>query len=112
MVAISSPTGVIVNNLFFAGLVVFIIGFAIEVIADNQKSKFRLDEKNKNMFINQGLWSKSRHPNYFGEIMLWTGITIMSIPSLIEKEYLIYWVFINPQEIVMVPLHLLIISQS
>ena len=88
LVAISSPTGVVVNNLFIVGLAVFIIGFAIEVIADNQKSKFRLDEKNRNMFINEGLWSRSRHPNYFGEIMLWTGITIMSIPSFKGLNFL------------------------
>ena len=88
LLAISSPTGVVVNNLFIVGLAVFIIGFAIEVIADNQKSKFRLDEKNRNMFINEGLWSRSRHPNYFGEIMLWTGITIMSIPSFKGLNFL------------------------
>ena len=88
LVAISSPTGVVVNNVFIVGLAVFIIGFAIEVIADNQKSKFRLDEKNRNMFINEGLWSRSRHPNYFGEIMLWTGITIMSIPSFVGLNFL------------------------
>jgi steroid 5-alpha reductase family enzyme len=88
LVAIFSPTGVVVNNVFIVGLAVFIIGFAIEVIADNQKSKFRLDEKNRNMFINEGLWSRSRHPNYFGEIMLWTGITIMSIPSFVGLNFL------------------------
>ena len=66
----------------------WIFGFSIEVIADNQKSKFRLDEKNRNMFINEGLWSRSRHPNYFGEIMLWTGITIMSIPSFVGLNFL------------------------
>ena len=88
LVAISSPSGVVVNNVFIVGLAVFIIGFAIEVIADNQKSKFRLDEKNRDMFINEGLWSRSRHPNYFGEIMLWTGITIMSIPSFSGLNFL------------------------
>ena len=40
------------------------------------------------MFINEGLWSRSRHPNYFGEIMLWTGITIMSIPSFKGLNFL------------------------
>ena len=88
LVAISSPTGVLVNNVFIVGLAGFIIGFAIEVIADNQKSKFCSDEKNRNMFINEGLWSRSRHPNYFGEIMLWTGITIMSIPSFVGLNFL------------------------
>ena len=64
------------------GLVIWIIGFAIEVIADNQKSKFRSNSENKDKFISTGIWSWSRHPNYFGEILLWIGITIIALPVL------------------------------
>lgn len=56
------------------------IGFAIEVISDRQKSRFR--EENKEGFITSGLWSWSRHPNYFGEIVLWLGIAIIALPTL------------------------------
>ena len=64
------------------GLVIWITGFAIEVIADNQKSKFRSNSENKDKFISTGIWSWSRHPNYFGEILLWIGITIIALPVL------------------------------
>jgi steroid 5-alpha reductase family enzyme len=64
------------------GIVVWIAGFAIEVIADRQKSAFRNDPANKGRFITTGLWAWSRHPNYFGEITLWTGIAIMALPLL------------------------------
>ena len=88
LVAISSSSGAIVNYLFGIGLTVFVIGWLIEVIADNQKSAFRAIDKNKDRFINQGLWARSRHPNYFGEITLWLGIAIMSIPSFSGMNYL------------------------
>ncbi|MEM7338256.1 MAG: DUF1295 domain-containing protein [Actinomycetota bacterium] len=64
------------------GALVWVIGFGIEVIADNQKSAFKADPANAGRFITTGLWSWSRHPNYFGEITLWAGIAIMAIPVL------------------------------
>ena len=82
LTAISTSKGVQVNSLLYVGLAFFLIGFLIEVVADSQKSKFRSNPENKNKFVNTGLWSLSRHPNYLGEITLWLGITIMSISSL------------------------------
>ena len=64
------------------GIVIWIAGFAIEVMADQQKSVFKRDPANEGKFISTGLWAWSRHPNYFGEIALWTGIAIMAIPLL------------------------------
>jgi steroid 5-alpha reductase family enzyme len=64
------------------GFVIWIAGFALEVIADSQKSRFRADPKNKGRFIDSGLWSWSRHPNYFGEIVLWIGVAIIAVPVL------------------------------
>jgi len=83
----SSDKGMIINTLFYLGLVIFILGFTIEVIADYQKTKFRKNPKNKNNFITSGLWSYSRHPNYLGEISLWTGIAIISFSSLSDWQY-------------------------
>ncbi len=64
------------------GIIVWVDGFAIEVIADRQKSAFKQDPANEGRFITTGLWAWSRHPNYFGEIVLWTGIAIMALPVL------------------------------
>ena len=88
LTAIASNDGVIVNNIFYIGLVTFIIGLSIEIIADSQKTKFRKDPKNKDKFINEGLWAKSRHPNYVGEITLWAGVAIMSFSSLEGWQYI------------------------
>ena len=88
LVAIANPTGVVVNSVFIIGLGLFILGFVVEVIADTQKSAFRSIPENKDLFINEGLWARSRHPNYFGEITLWTGITVMAIPTFEGMNYL------------------------
>jgi len=68
--------------LAFIGFLIWIIGFTFEVVADLQKSRFKADPANDGRFINTGLWSRSRHPNYFGEIMLWTGVLIIALPVL------------------------------
>ena len=65
-----------------AGIIIWSIGILIEIIADRQKSKFRDEPDNKGKFINVGLWAWSRHPNYFGEIVLWTGMAIVAMPVL------------------------------
>ena len=88
LTAISSETGVVMNTLFYIGLGLFFYGFCIEIIADNQKSKFRSIPENKDKFITTGLWAKSRHPNFFGEIVLWAGIAVMSFSSLHGLQYL------------------------
>jgi len=82
-----------VSPIFYLGLSVFIMGFLIEVIADNQKTSFRAIPENRNSFITTGLWSVSRHPNYFGEVTLWVGIAIMSVPYL---QGIQYWTLISP----------------
>jgi steroid 5-alpha reductase family enzyme len=67
---------------FIIGFILWSFGFIIEIIADQQKKKFKLDKENKDKFISTGLWSISRHPNYVGEITLWFGISIISFPIL------------------------------
>ena len=64
------------------GAAIWLFGFTIEVIADREKSEFKKDPSNEGRFIKSGLWAWSRHPNYFGEITLWTGIAVMAIPIL------------------------------
>jgi steroid 5-alpha reductase family enzyme len=64
------------------GSLVWAAGFAIEAAADVQKSRFRADPANRGRFIHSGLWSWSRHPNYFGEIVLWIGVALIALPVL------------------------------
>lgn len=78
--------GIEINSYFYVGIVIFVIGFTTEIIADNQKSIFRKDLNNKDKFISSGLWKYSRHPNYLGEITLWLGISIISFSSLAGWE--------------------------
>jgi len=91
-IAAIAGVGIIINAFSIIGIVIFLLGFVIEIVADQQKSQFRSIPENKDKFITSGLWSKSRHPNYFGEILLWFGVAIISMPALIEAvrigEYL------------------------
>jgi steroid 5-alpha reductase family enzyme len=64
------------------GIAIWMIGFAVEVVADRQKSAFRLDPANRDRFLTSGLWAWSRHPNYFGEITLWVGVAVVAVPIL------------------------------
>lgn len=66
----------------FVGIAVWLLGFSIEVVSDRQKSAFKQDPANEGNFIDVGLWAWSRHPNYFGEITLWTGVAIIAVPVL------------------------------
>ena len=78
-----------VGAIYVIGAVMWTTGFAIEVIADRQKSRFREDPGNEDQFINAGLWARSRHPNYFGEILLWAGIAVMAIPYLSGTQWVV-----------------------
>jgi len=62
----------------YIGLFLWVVGFGIEVVADLQKSAHNDDPATKNTFIQSGLWRFSRHPNYFGEILLWIGVLIVA----------------------------------
>jgi steroid 5-alpha reductase family enzyme len=84
----ANPSGVMMNLITYIGIGLFIIGFSIEIIADHQKTVFRSNSENKNKFITSGLWSKSRHPNYLGEIVLWFAIAVISFSSLNGMQYI------------------------
>ena len=68
------------------GLSIWILGFSIEVIADNQKTVFNSEPNNQGKWIDCGLWSYSRHPNYLGEILLWTGIAFFGVSCFTGLE--------------------------
>lgn len=69
------------------GLLLWAVGFGVEVVADNQKRRFRRDPANRGRFISEGLWAWSRHPNYFGEILLWFGVALIALPALSGWQY-------------------------
>lgn len=64
------------------GVLLWALGFALEVVADRQKTEFRRHGDNRNRFISEGLWAWSRHPNYVGEILLWIGVACLALPAL------------------------------
>jgi len=82
LVAITTTSRKELDLFAIIGFLVWIFGFAIEVIADSQKHRFSANPENKGKFIRTGLWSRSRHPNYFGEIILWVGVAMIAIPVL------------------------------
>jgi steroid 5-alpha reductase family enzyme len=66
----------------FAGSIVYGIGLIVETTADYQKWMFKAENPGK--FCNVGLWSISQHPNWFGNLLIWTGILLMNAPALID----------------------------
>ncbi len=82
LVAITATRRVPPDATLAAGMLLWCVGFAIEVVADAQKARFAADPANRGRFITTGLWARSRHPNYFGEIVLWVGVSLMALPVL------------------------------
>ena len=82
LAAITTSTREPVGILALLGLAIWLIGFGVEAVADWQKSRFRGDPANRGRYIDSGLWAWSRHPNYFGEIVLWVGMALIAVPVL------------------------------
>jgi steroid 5-alpha reductase family enzyme len=82
LAAITTVTRKELGLFALIGFLIWVFGFSFEVAADIQKSRFRADPQNKGRFINTGLWAWSRHPNYFGEIVLWVGVAVIALPIL------------------------------
>ena len=88
LAAMTSTSRVPIGPVAVAGFVLWLAGFVIEIVADGQKRAFRRDPANGDRFISHGLWAWSRHPNYFGEIILWLGIAVVAAPALQGWQYL------------------------
>jgi len=82
LAAMASPEDRRIDALALIGVALWALGFGIEVAADEQKRRFRSRPENSNSFIATGLWARSRHPNYFGEILLWFGMAVTAFPAL------------------------------
>ena len=87
IIAILSPEEDTLPVLAMVGMALWLSGFAIESISDYQKRVFRKENNPSKSFIHKGLWARSRHPNYFGEITLWTGIAVIALNTLNGIEY-------------------------
>jgi steroid 5-alpha reductase family enzyme len=82
LVAITTTNHKLLDLYAIIGFLIWVLGFSIEVTADTQKNRFSINPENKGKFIQTGLWARSRHPNYFGEIVLWVGIVVIALPVL------------------------------
>jgi steroid 5-alpha reductase family enzyme len=65
-----------------AGAATWLVGLLVEALADAQKAAFKGKEGNGGRFIASGLWRYSRHPNYFGELLVWWGLFVYTVPVL------------------------------
>jgi steroid 5-alpha reductase family enzyme len=65
-----------------AGALIWLVGLLVEAVADAQKAAFRAKEGNRGRFVAGGLWRYSRHPNYFGELLVWWGLFVFAVPVL------------------------------
>lgn len=83
-------------NLFdYLGVLVFLVGLVFESLGDEQLRRFRADRANKGKVLETGLWSYTRHPNYFGEAMVWWGFGLIGVatgglPGLLGPAILTY----------------------
>lgn len=68
--------------LAYIGIALWVLGFYFEVVGDAQLTAFKSDPENKGKLINVGLWTLTRHPNYFGDSTMWFGIFFIGITSL------------------------------
>jgi len=68
-----------------AGLLVFLAGLGLETAADYQKWTFKSEVANKGKFCDRGVWQLSQHPNWMGNVLLWSGIALLNLPVLLAQ---------------------------
>ncbi len=67
--------------LAYLGVVIFFVGLGFEAIGDAQLARFKSDPANKGKLMTKGLWGWTRHPNYFGDAAVWTGLTLIALEA-------------------------------
>ncbi|HEY2386810.1 MAG TPA: DUF1295 domain-containing protein [Candidatus Binatia bacterium] len=73
------------------GIAVFLLGFGCETVADLQLTRFRRGRSNADQVLDTGLWAWSRHPNYFGEVVLWWGLFLVTVEGTRA-----WWTIVSP----------------
>jgi len=102
---VSAPDAAAIPFVFLVpGIFVFLAGLVIETVADFQKYRFKMNPENKGAFMSSGIWKYSRHPNYFGEMLVWWGI---ALPGILLFEGAAWLYFLGP---VFITLLLLFVS--
>jgi steroid 5-alpha reductase family enzyme len=84
IIAVNSSDFQKLGIIGFLGILIWIIGFLFESVGDSQLKSFKADAKNKGKLMTEGLWSYTRHPNYFGEAAMWWGIFIISVSGFLD----------------------------
>ena len=79
--AIAPATPERLSPFDFAGAILFAAGFLFEAIGDEQLRRFKADPANKGRVLNSGLWRYTRHPNYFGEAVMWWGFGLFALST-------------------------------
>ena len=82
IIVVNTDTAGSRNFLDFFGLILWSFGFVMETLADIEKNKFFEHPQNRGKVLNTGLWKYSRHPNYFGESVMWWGLYFIAVSSL------------------------------
>jgi len=80
----------------WAGVFLFSMGFGIESLADLQKWQFKQDSNNRGKFCDTGLWGVCQHPNYFGNLLLWSGIVVLNSPALRRRRHWLGLALLSP----------------
>lgn len=88
LLALAKPD-ISLTTISILGILLWAFGLIVEAVADAQKFRFTQNPKNKGKWIAEGLWSWSRHPNYFGEITVWAGMYIAVVSTLTTSERLV-----------------------
>jgi steroid 5-alpha reductase family enzyme len=87
LIVVTTPGEHAISAFTVVGGLLWLAGFGVEAVADAQKRVFKANPLNKGRFIQSGLWSRSRHPNYVGEITLWVGVFICAVPQLVGWQW-------------------------
>lgn len=85
----ATPDGLIWLDV--AGIAIWLLGFLFETIGDLQLTRFKADPGNAGQVMNRGLWSWTRHPNYFGDFSVWWGLYLIALATTSA-----WWTIISP----------------
>ena len=81
------------HSLHFIGIIIWLIGFLFETVSDYQLARFLGNPSSKGQVMNRGLWRYTRHPNYFGDFLIWWGLFLIAVAGTWSGTW---WTMIGP----------------